>query len=729
MAESTAAPVGALVVAVGGRHTVCAVAGDTQPVLARFPTVVGHVAHHGWPPAPNLKRIFVGDEIAPDGRTPNGLRLSLRYPVQRSNVVDPGCFERIHHYMRFGGPLQGVNEDCNWAEHPTLLCVPVGSGRSCPPQYGNRTTQMMFETFNVPVLYKVPEPVAALVGARLANNPGLLGASRAATSGLTTGMVIDLGATVTRVAPVLDGLVLEKAYVEIPFGGDDLDKRVWDLAAGVHDGGIFDLLDKRQSKLRLCRRAVRALKEKHARVASTAPSATTVETGAGEQKRADAATAASAPLQAAGLKWSERRARVEAAAARKAAQIDDFDHNAAIERVAAVTLAWGEREWERVAEGLFHPDQPYLTFDQGTGVYRPHRVNLAHVVPPPFETLAADGRRGSSGPETRVDPSAPHERYTKDEFVAYYKGTEEWEVAAASSSRPGGLSPLGLGALLQLSISRMLSACGAAATRRVLDTGVALVGGGSQCPGMARRVHREVCAAARVALGASHDHHACMWTALCCLRVDRRDATWDKLADKALAARHRARVRAGCVRRRVLERIVDFAFPRRVLQGGADAAVLGGAALMRLALRDNKGHGRLPFGLHAHYKGLALGHYNEVGPTLGDIAFEQAGGRSGGGSSLGRQPWFWEQWEVDGVPVFVNRATGVKTCTRPDHSAGHTVFWPKFPLVGAQDSDARGTFATSVVRKALEDLGYPTDSPPPDLTPSQYDGAQQKKKD
>ena len=88
MAESAAAPVGALVVAVGGRHTVCAVAGDTQPVLARFPTVVGHVAHHGWPPAPNLKRIFVGDEIAPDGRTPNGLRLSLRYPVQRSDVVD-----------------------------------------------------------------------------------------------------------------------------------------------------------------------------------------------------------------------------------------------------------------------------------------------------------------------------------------------------------------------------------------------------------------------------------------------------------------------------------------------------------------------------------------------------------------------------------------------------------------------------------------------------------------
>ena len=124
--------------------------------------------------------------------------------------------------------------------------------------------------------------------------------------------------------------------------------------------------------------------------------------------------------------------------------------------------------------------------------------------------------------------------------------------------------------------------------------------------------------AAHGALGPSHDINRCVWTALCCLRVDRSDS-WETMPDRKLAASHRARFRAGLVRRAVLERVVDFAFPRQALLGGQDAAVVGGSFLLHSAIGNKDGF-RLPLGLHRHYKCIYRRQYDEAGPQLCHVA-------------------------------------------------------------------------------------------------------------
>jgi actin-related protein len=70
-----------------------------------------------------------------------------------------------------------------------------------------KTTEVMFETFNVPSLYISISAVLALY-----------------SSGRTTGIVVDSGAGVTNTVPIYEGYALPHAIKTMNFAGQDLTK-------------------------------------------------------------------------------------------------------------------------------------------------------------------------------------------------------------------------------------------------------------------------------------------------------------------------------------------------------------------------------------------------------------------------------------------------------------------------------------------------------------------------
>ena len=137
--------------------------------------------------------------------------------------------------------------DLEYLIHHALEELPTGSYRDgirCPLLLAQapfvtgaereRITQIFMETFDTPLLCIIPEPVLALVGTLLREDADLMqrcleGGGDDDVGVLTTGLVIDIGATKTSVAPVVDGVVVASAFVEVPVGGDDLDELVWSL--------------------------------------------------------------------------------------------------------------------------------------------------------------------------------------------------------------------------------------------------------------------------------------------------------------------------------------------------------------------------------------------------------------------------------------------------------------------------------------------------------------------
>ncbi len=71
-----------------------------------------------------------------------------------------------------------------------------------PKENKEKTTEAMFETFNVPSLFISISAVLALY-----------------SSGRTTGLVVDSGSGVTNTVPIYEGYALPHAIKTLPFAG------------------------------------------------------------------------------------------------------------------------------------------------------------------------------------------------------------------------------------------------------------------------------------------------------------------------------------------------------------------------------------------------------------------------------------------------------------------------------------------------------------------------------
>ncbi|KAJ6561758.1 actin family [Mycena capillaripes] len=179
----------ALVIDSGSRLCKAGFAGDDMP-RAVFPSIVGR-PHHSVVTASGTPLIYFGDAAQAKCDF-----LTIKCPVEHGIVINWDDVEHIWHQVIYN-ELHIPPED-----HPVLLTeAPMNHKAN-----REKTAQIMFETFNVPALY-------LQVGAVL---------SLYASSGRTTGIVIDSGDGASYTVPIYEGFSLSHAVRRLDLAGRDI---------------------------------------------------------------------------------------------------------------------------------------------------------------------------------------------------------------------------------------------------------------------------------------------------------------------------------------------------------------------------------------------------------------------------------------------------------------------------------------------------------------------------
>ncbi|XP_071501820.1 actin-like [Diadema antillarum] len=158
--------------------------GDEDPRTV-FPSVVGHLRREIVTESVVGKSSYVGEEAL----SKRGI-LNLVWPVEDGIVTNWDDMEKIFHH------IFELNVDAK--NHPVLLT----ESPSNPKANREKAIQCLFDTFGVPSVFIVSQPVASMFAA-----------------GRTTGVVLDVGASVGHVVPIYEGHCLRHAIRHVTSAG------------------------------------------------------------------------------------------------------------------------------------------------------------------------------------------------------------------------------------------------------------------------------------------------------------------------------------------------------------------------------------------------------------------------------------------------------------------------------------------------------------------------------
>jgi actin-related protein len=154
------------------------------------------------------KEYFIGHEIKPKLS-----QLNLCYPIEKGVIHDFDKMEKIWQYM-FYNELRVAPE-----EQPLIMSEEVGNAR----ENREKTTQIMFETFQVPLFFLEQSSKLALYG-----------------NGRFNGTVLNMGHTKSDACCIYNGNVLPKAEIS-HLGGRDVTEHLRNLLK--ESGKFFDKND------------------------------------------------------------------------------------------------------------------------------------------------------------------------------------------------------------------------------------------------------------------------------------------------------------------------------------------------------------------------------------------------------------------------------------------------------------------------------------------------------
>ncbi|KAE8334450.1 actin-1 [Aspergillus arachidicola] len=186
-------------------YTKAGFAGDNGPRTV-FPTIIGHEGFGN--------NSYVGDDAIA-----NAEMISFTNPIERGLITNWDDMEKIWSHA-FASGLQVAPKD-----HPVLLTEhPLN-----PKSNREKTTQIMFETFQVPAYFIGIDAVFALYA-----------------SGHTTGLSVDCGHGSTKFVPVYEGSALSHAILQLDVGGDEITRYLMNTLGG--DSSSPDLFQDMKEK-------------------------------------------------------------------------------------------------------------------------------------------------------------------------------------------------------------------------------------------------------------------------------------------------------------------------------------------------------------------------------------------------------------------------------------------------------------------------------------------------
>eukprot|EP01084_Bolivina_argentea_P297501 512542_1 len=165
--------------------------GDNIPFTV-FPSIIGRPRHHGVMVGMPQKYFLVGDEA----QSKRGI-LALKYPIEHGIITGWDDMEKIWHHTFYNE----LNIHTFYNDYAVLLTeTPLN-----PKTNRAKTTQIMFESFNVPAMYLAIQGLLSLYA-----------------TGRLTGMVFESGEGVSHSIPCYEGYALQHAIFRLDLAGRDL---------------------------------------------------------------------------------------------------------------------------------------------------------------------------------------------------------------------------------------------------------------------------------------------------------------------------------------------------------------------------------------------------------------------------------------------------------------------------------------------------------------------------
>lgn len=211
-----------IVLDIGCSQTRAGFGGQDTPKVV-FPTVVGHERHSDGMVELTGQESYVG--VAAETRRSV---LLLKRPVKESGVENWDDYERVVHHtfeqLKTSAP-----------ETKVLYSVPVMGSKANE----QKMSQLLFESYNVPVLAAAYAPVMSLYGA-----------------GKSSGVVVEIGEGSTQIMPIWEGAMIGEAVKKTRIGGEMLtnwfSRVLTESVKGMVDPTQSMLLDVRLLKQQSC---------------------------------------------------------------------------------------------------------------------------------------------------------------------------------------------------------------------------------------------------------------------------------------------------------------------------------------------------------------------------------------------------------------------------------------------------------------------------------------------